>query len=98
MIPSPDQLEAAIGGSYVMPDGRNFWIDAPVAREITRRVMLTLPQIDAEVARLREDLRAINAEIDSLAGSGFAPRWKVIRTLSRMKQTCLHALGLGFER
>jgi hypothetical protein len=30
-------IEARVGGSYEMPDGRKFWIDGPVAREIARR-------------------------------------------------------------
>lgn len=30
--------EQAIGGAYEMPDGRKFWIDGPVAREIVRRI------------------------------------------------------------
>ncbi len=33
------EIEQAIGGAYEMPDGRKFWIDAPVAREIVRRIM-----------------------------------------------------------
>jgi hypothetical protein len=35
----PLTIETAIGGGYAMPDGRSFWIDVPVAREITRRVL-----------------------------------------------------------
>jgi len=31
-------IETAVGGAYQMTDGRDFWIDGPVAREITRRV------------------------------------------------------------
>lgn len=31
-------IETAVGGAYLIPDGREFWIDGPVAREITRRV------------------------------------------------------------
>jgi hypothetical protein len=37
-------IETAIGGAYKMPDGREFWIDAPVAREMTRRVMAALAE------------------------------------------------------
>lgn len=33
------EIECAIGGAYEMEDGRQFWIDAPVAREMARRVM-----------------------------------------------------------
>lgn len=33
------EKEVAVGGAYEMPDGRKFWNDAPVAREIARRVM-----------------------------------------------------------
>lgn len=36
------EIELAIGGSYEMPDGRKFWIDGPVAREIVRRVRACL--------------------------------------------------------
>ena len=35
-------IETAVGGAYQMPDGREFWIDGPVAREITRRVVEAL--------------------------------------------------------
>jgi len=38
----PAVVEAAIGGSYDMPDGRKFWIDAPVAREMTKRALAAL--------------------------------------------------------
>ena len=34
-------VEAAVGGAYDMGDGRQFWVDAPVAREIARRVTST---------------------------------------------------------
>ena len=30
-------IESRVGGAYKMPDGRTFWVDAPVAREIARR-------------------------------------------------------------
>lgn len=33
------KIECAIGGAYEMPDGRKFWIDGPVAREMARRVL-----------------------------------------------------------
>lgn len=36
---SADQIERSIGGAYEMPDGRKFWIDGPVAREMARRVL-----------------------------------------------------------
>lgn len=32
-------IEARVGGSYEMSDGRKFWIDSPVAREIARRAV-----------------------------------------------------------
>lgn len=38
------KIETAIGGSYELPDGRNFWIDAVAAREITRRVVAALSE------------------------------------------------------
>lgn len=38
----PLVVEKAVGGEYRMPDGRAFWIDAPVAREIARRVVAAL--------------------------------------------------------
>lgn len=31
-------IEERVGGTYQMPDGRTFWIDGPVAREIASRV------------------------------------------------------------
>lgn len=37
------QIEARVGGSYVMGDRPGFWIDAPVAREIARRALGTSP-------------------------------------------------------
>ena len=33
------RIEARVGGSYEMSDGRKFWIDGPVAREIARRAV-----------------------------------------------------------
>ena len=35
-------IEQAIGGKYEMPDGRTFWIDGPVAREMSRRMLNAL--------------------------------------------------------
>jgi hypothetical protein len=35
----PLKIDGAIGGRYIMPDGRDFWIDGPVANEITKRVV-----------------------------------------------------------
>ncbi|EHP91889.1 hypothetical protein [Methylorubrum extorquens] len=32
-------VSARVGGSYQMPDGRGFWVDAPVAQEIARRAL-----------------------------------------------------------
>lgn len=32
-------IEARVGGTYEMPDGRKFWMDAPVAKEIARRAL-----------------------------------------------------------
>lgn len=32
-------VSARVGGSYQMPDGREFWVDAPVAQEIARRAL-----------------------------------------------------------
>ena len=32
-------IEAEVGGAYRMQDGRTFWIDASVAREIARRAV-----------------------------------------------------------
>lgn len=38
------QIEGRIGGAYDMAEiGRQFWIDAPVAREIARRALGTSP-------------------------------------------------------
>lgn len=31
-------LQVAIGGSYIMDDGRSFWIDAATVREIMKRI------------------------------------------------------------
>lgn len=33
------EIEVAVGGAYKMLDGREFWIDGPVAREIARRAV-----------------------------------------------------------
>lgn len=38
----PAVMETALGGSYDMPDGRKFWIDVPVAREMTKRALAAL--------------------------------------------------------
>lgn len=40
-------IETAVGGGYQLPDGRSFWIDGPVAREITRRVAEALDRKQA---------------------------------------------------
>lgn len=32
-------VSARVGGSYQMPGGREFWVDAPVAQEIARRAL-----------------------------------------------------------
>lgn len=40
-VPSGDGVlvtDEFIGGAYDLPDGRQFWIDGPVAREIARRI------------------------------------------------------------
>ena len=36
-------VSARVGGSYQMPDGREFWIDEPVAQEIARRALGVSP-------------------------------------------------------
>jgi hypothetical protein len=41
-------LDAAIGGAYVMEDGRTFWVDHATVREITSRIR---PIIGAECER-----------------------------------------------
>lgn len=33
------QVQERVGGAYEMPDRPGFWIDAPVAKEIARRVI-----------------------------------------------------------
>lgn len=38
----PSHIATALGGAYQMPDGREFWIDGPVAQEMARRVMAAL--------------------------------------------------------
>lgn len=43
-------LQAAIGGSYIMIDGRSFWIDHATVREIMNRIT---PFILAECERHR---------------------------------------------
>jgi len=92
---NPDRIEEAVGGVYQLSDGKHYFVEGAMAKAITRRVMMTLPEIDAEVVRLRHTLLAINKEIDSLAGERFAPR--VISALARIKQTSLNALGIGYE-
>lgn len=32
-------IAARVGGSYEMTDGRSFWMDGPVAREVARRAL-----------------------------------------------------------
>lgn len=39
LIQDSPMVELAIGGAYQMPDGRAFWVDGPVAREMARRVV-----------------------------------------------------------
>lgn len=43
-------MQAAIGGAYVMDDGRSFWVDAATVREIMRRIT---PVVLAECERHR---------------------------------------------
>lgn len=45
------EIDAAVGGAYTMPDGRQFWIDGPVAREIAARA---LKPVDAALTAERE--------------------------------------------
>ena len=52
-----EQIEGAVGGVYQMADGREFWMDKPVAEEITRRVL-------SEVLLPKNELR--EASIDAL--------------------------------
>lgn len=40
-------IEMRIGGSYEMPDGRTFWIDAPVAGEIAKRAVAGTSEVKA---------------------------------------------------
>ena len=37
--PTAAEVEVRVGGAYEMPDGRSFWVDAPVAREIAHRAI-----------------------------------------------------------
>lgn len=41
-------MDAAVGGAYVMDDGRTFWVDHATVREIMRRLR---PIIGAECER-----------------------------------------------
>ncbi len=50
-------LQVAIGGSYIMTDGRSFWIDAAIVREIMKR---TTPVILAECERHRHAGERLN--------------------------------------
>lgn len=43
-------INQAIGGSYELPDGRSFWLDHVVVKEIMRRA---IPYIAAECERHR---------------------------------------------
>ena len=36
---SAGEAEVRVGGAYELPDGRSFWVDGPVSREIARRVV-----------------------------------------------------------
>lgn len=74
-------IETAVGGVYEMPDGRNFWLDGPVAREITRRVMRVIAMPSRE--RLREQI-AGDADIPAEAGAEAAP---VSEIIARVKST-----------
>ncbi|WP_209045922.1 hypothetical protein, partial [Rhizorhabdus histidinilytica] len=93
-----------IGGAYEMPDGRSFWIDAPVAREMARRVLAALastPQpASAETdARLLDvlrdeswDLRCFNIP----TGGGDADiGWRVIGHW--MAEPCERVMGEVFH-
>lgn len=49
-------IEKAVGGSYENIGGRSFWIDGPVAREITRRVENALQPCSARIVSVCESL------------------------------------------
>ncbi|WP_209047440.1 hypothetical protein, partial [Rhizorhabdus histidinilytica] len=55
-----------IGGAYEMPDGRSFWIDAPVAREMARRVLAALASTPQPASAETVD-RAVAAERERCA-------------------------------
>lgn len=68
------QVECTIGGGYEMPDGRKFWVDGPVAREMTRRVMqvAALYQVREALDQL-ENISAIAPEQSYTALEGGQP-------------------------
>jgi hypothetical protein len=45
------QIEQRIGGAYEMPDRPGFWVDAPVAKEIARRVLGVAPSSNDRLKR-----------------------------------------------
>lgn len=42
------KLDAALGGTYRLSDGRVFWMDALAVREIIRRISLVLEPTKAD--------------------------------------------------
>lgn len=73
--PMDEMIEHAIGGSYEMPDGRKFWIDGPVAREIARRVAVKIEaqnfDLTQALARKDSDLSAVREHYRDLEAQNF---------------------------
>ena len=51
-----EMIRAAVGGSYEMPDGRKFWVDHEVAREISKRVQCAFQQTDRGFHAMLKDM------------------------------------------
>lgn len=78
-------IESAISGLYEMPDHRKFWIDEPVAREITRRMKAILTLSPGKGEGWREERKQILDLIDTLS------RRRVVPSFVDLKEA-IHAL------
>lgn len=101
MKPTPFRhlMQRAVRGRYVMPsDGRKIWVDDTQAREVVRRVLLTFPEIDAEIERLRDEIEWIERNIIDLEARGFMPKLSETLLLVRIRKVCRDALDvMAFE-
>lgn len=49
-------IRSAVGGAYEMLDGRKFWVDHEVAREIAKRVEFAFQQTDRSFPAVLKDM------------------------------------------